>query len=367
MYLKQFVIIFLFSIITISSCHRTQDSVYYEASYLENYVLVPVDTIVIEYTEYFSIGSPIFFQGWNSYLLISDRDNACIWILDAEFQFITKIGTKGQGPGEFTDAPIPLLLENYFWLIDYNTKRAYKFNTEFNLISSALLPDELYILPSSPIAMGDYYILSAGGYYPQSEPTYYDKYNPLFVLDTVFNVIDNILEWDEIYYEEKYNAYAYSNFITSLARGNKTNFFARQMASYTIHEIDDNVKRLRIFGREPKYYHPPKAGEEFDKIQRSTDSFINFMDGTTLFSTIDYDASINRLYAPYYNITRDAMVKRNPFLSSRYLQVFDDKYRLIYDEEIPGIFTFSSNGNIYIRHKETPGYMKLITYQLLEQ
>lgn len=63
---------------------------------------------------------------------------------------------------------------------------------------------------------------------------------------------------------------------------------------------------------------------------------------------------------------KDAITKRDPYLSDRYLQVFDENYNCIFEDRIPGIYAFSADGKIYIRTDETPEFLELTVYNLSE-
>jgi len=353
-----------FLIFLLISCNHDHTDTYYSSDFTNKYNLVPIDTLLVVFNDDVIIGRSRLFHTWNNNILISDREFYTLWILDNELNYIDNIGKSGEGPGEFTDSPIPLVNGDSLWLIDYKTQRAYLYDGNRQLLDSALLPPDLYYTSSPPVTIGNHYIVSAGGPFPQSDPQYYRKYNSLFVLDNTFNTTDNILEWDDIYLESDYEAFAYSNFITDVAKGSGSTFYAQQRATYIIHHINNEFDIIKSFGRQPEYYQPPKRGISFRETQQSLENFYEFVSGTTHFYGIDYDSTSNLLFSRYSNLTHEGLVNRNPYLHDTFLQIYDDNYNCIFDGPIDGRFALAENGKIYILNKETPEYLKFIVFKV---
>jgi len=362
--------IFLLSTSILFSCQESAESDYYESISMDNYELIAIDTVYIHYTDSLLLGEPALFTKWNSYIFISDAQFTRVWVFDENFRFVTKIGSRGSGPGEYTDLPIPLFRDDHFCLIEYNSKRAHCYNSDFQLVSGNLLPGELYFLRILPISIDrDKNIFSAiyAGRYPASDSRYYHAYNSLFILDDSLNLSGSVLEWDDIYFNEDYKAFTISNNLVNLTKSAENSFFAQQRASYIIHHIDKNLEVIRSFGSKPDKYRLPESGVSISETQRSMEAFLEFHDGTIQFRQLDYDEETGRLHTPYTIINKDAILQRNPYLSNHYLQIYDDQYNCIYDGPIPGIYALSLNGKMYIRTAETPGYLELTVYKLSER
>ena len=241
----KFLLILKLAIIT-CGCNRSTDTEYHRSRLLETHNLIAIDTIRITYDEDFFMGTPVTFHVWQSYILVNDMENACVWIFDRNFNFIEKLGSHGTGPGEFSHYPVPLPDEEHLWLIDHNTKQMYRYDVDFQLVASARMPDELYILPISPVKIdANRYVMSAAaaGSYPQSDVRYYEKIKSLFVLDPSFEIIDTVLAWDDIYFDSDYHAFTFSNFLTNVTEGQPGTLYAQQGASFIIHKIDSAFEK----------------------------------------------------------------------------------------------------------------------------
>jgi len=349
------------------SCKEKEDySSLHKSKYITNNGgLELIDSIQYNYLNNEYIGRIAYAEPWNDYILFFDVVKKQVAIFDKSFKLVKKIGGEGRGPGEFTTLPMIILGTDTLMLFDTQSKKIFIYNDEFKYIQSLSLPSKyIYQYTHPSIKISKSYIFSITFPEPTSEIEYFSSNSPLVILDSQFELVKEYWEWDEIYLKDSLFTYSSSNHLTLLTKGINETFFATQNASHFIYQFDSNYQITKKFGRVPLFFKEPPSNITVKSVQKSYDSFLNYVINTTRVESIQFDETTELLFKVYYNPNKLAFQSHDSFEGERYLQIYKN-YDLIYDDEINGIFLFSRGGKIYCLDNETPNYFLIKIYKLI--
>jgi len=340
---------------------------FHESEYFGSHDLDIVDTLTYHYSDTVHIGNIGSIRSWSNHILISDTEYHKVWIFDYDLNYLKSVGKKGAGPGEFRDPPFICIIGDSLYLFQFRYRTANIYDRSYELVDHIQLPNDLTYPNACPITTGNHYISNSAHPYPATKDDYYTKFKSLVIFDKDFNYIKEFLEYDDIYSSSRYEAYARNNRQVRLTNSLEDSFYALQSATYKIRRFDNNFQMQHYFGRKPLHFGPIPENVSFQETIQSIQSVIDFISGTSNIFDMQYDNHNNYIYVYYATVKEEALLLRSPLLNKHYLQVYDNDYNVIYDDDIPGIFAFSRNGTIYIRNKETPDYLQLIKYRLRDK
>lgn len=327
-----------------------------------DHTAIKKDSLVFTYTDSLYIGQVSNINIWKNKILISDF-NKSLFIFDNRLKLIKRIGREGQGPGEFTYAPTPIVDSDTLILLNTEQKKYCIYDEKYNLISENKLPPEFSYLPYSPLYSDEKYIFFCAmpSIFRKSKP--FSKEKSLYVLDRKFNKKLNFYEWEDFYKEEKYFAYSIDHLNVLLAKADQ-GFFATQAGNVNFAFFSSKPSIIKKFGLKPRYFKDPPIESDPLKNQRSVEAAVEFSVNSTLRHKIIYDKLNKYLVLGYSNLDKDFFKKRSLLLGNHYLQIFDNNYDCIFDDEVPGQLAFIMNGLIYILTDQTDRYIKFYGYEI---
>lgn len=354
----------LFFILFIISCDKEEKDFY--SSLLKNdHHLIEIDSLIFVYKDSLFISRTADIGIWNNKILVTDFYENRVWIFDKHLNLQKIIGGKGNGPGEFTNCPNIFVDDKILWLFESSKKEISQYDSSFQYIQKYKIDEKVIYQPSVPIPLEDKFVLSVAYPYSIAEDEYFKKYKSLVAIDKKkYTILKNFFDWDNIYFDSKYDAYTKENIETFLAKKNDEYFYAQQKASFKITVFDKNLNLIKSFGLKPKYFKEPPQNLKFKDTQRSLEANARFIGSTTKFKGLQYDGNTHYLFVYYLNLYEDFYIKRSLLWGKHFMQVFDEDYNCIFDGEIPGKLAFVDDGKIYILTDEKPEYIKFKIFRL---
>lgn len=360
-------IIVLLFILFIISCDKEEKD-FYTSIFKDDHYLKEIDSLTFIYKDSLFISRTGDIVLWNNKILITDFYENKIWIFNKHLDLLKIIGGKGNGPGEFSNRPIIILPDDkILWLIEGGKKEISKYDSNFQYIQKYKMDERVIYQPSLPIALEDKFVLSAAYPYSVAEDEYFKRYKSLIAIDRKFTIIKNFFEWDEVYFDSKYDAYSKENNETFLSKKNDEYFYAQQRASFKITVFDKNLNIKKRLGLKPKYFKEPPQNLKLKDTQRSLEANARFIGSTTKFEGLKYDSITHYLFVYYVNLYEDFYIKRSLLWGKHFMQVYDENYDCIFDGEIPGKLAFVTDGKIYILTEERPEYIKFKVFRLVHK
>ena len=364
--LINFAILIIISYI-ITGCGNKKDKHFYESKGLYDHNLVVKDSLMFVFKDSANyIGQIYDIQFTYNKILISDY-NEHLSIFDNRLNFITRIGTRGRGPGEFTFPPEMILGEKNLILINLTDQKYCTYDTNFNFITERDIRSKLRFIPSSALISISGKIISHC-YDPSSQQgkNPFLNSNSLFIFNKNFSEIGELFPWKGYFLETRYLAYSYGTSKVLLALGNN-GFFASQAGNIDFSLFSSDLKVIKTFGIKPKYFQNPPIEPDVLKTQRSIETAVAFTTKYTYRQKIVYDSLNHYLILSYSNLNKDFFYKRSLLLGHHYIQVYDKNYDCIFDGEVPGLVAFTMNGLVYILTDETDSYIKLYGYEIIKK
>ena len=358
-------IIIIFFIFFIISCDK-EEKYFYSSILINDHTLKEIDSLTFFFKDTLFISRTADIVFWNSKILVTDFYENKIWIFSKQLDLIKVIGGKGKGPGEFSYRPNILPDGKILWLIDGSRKEISKYDSNFQFLQKYKMDEKVIYQPYAPITLEDKFVFSVLYPYSIAEDEYFKKYKSLVALDKKFTILKNFFEWDEIYFDDKYDAYTKENAKTFLSKKNDEYFFAQQRASFNISVFDKNLIIKNRFGVKPKYFKEPPKNLKFKDTQSSLEANARFIGSTTKFGGLQYDSTTHYLFVYYVNLYEDFYVKRSLLWGKHFMQVYDKNYDCIFDGPIPGKLAFADDGKIYILTEERPEYIKFKVFRLIK-
>jgi hypothetical protein len=335
-----------------------------ESKYMNNSKLQLIDSVRFNSNAAELIGDILHGYKCSGYYMFPDGINKSVHIFDKEYNYLSRIGGKGKGPGEFLHPPVIIINRKSIELVNVISKKIYNYNEEFKFISESFLPSDLQYIFFSPIKLLDNYIFSSvfPGSYAKDE--YFLNYKSLVVINKNYKIKENFYEYNDVYKDNSSITFAKTNFGNLLALGSKGYFYSNQNATFLITKFDSNLNEIITFGKKPKYYMVPQDNVSFEKLQSSYELLLNFKASSTIISKIDFDIDSKLFFLFYKNPSRDAYIKRDSQLFEKYLMIFNEQYDCIFDEKIVGEFLYSDSGEIHILDHKSENIYNIKKYNV---
>jgi len=363
--MKNILLVLWIVVILITSCTSEKKRNFFHSEKIEGYKLNLVDTIIIKSPKSV-IGAFQFMGKFGKYFYLSDHSNSKLHLFNEEFELVRSIGREGKGPNEFTKVPIVIKGGEKLKIFDMFSYRIHNYDGKFNYINLQKLPEGIEPLPEEPIYIKDNIIFSAQFSTPLGDD-YFRNYTALIACDTNMENKEGVMNWDEVYNDNEYKGAARQGIVTKITPATNQHFFAIQENSYLIHQIDDKLNTVKIFGIPSSNYRFPVKGQDFNKIQRSREFVINIASQQTQSRKICYDKENNFLYVNFYNHSLKALKTRNNDFTDKYLQVYDMSFNCILDTKIEGDYLFSADGYVYILSKELDDRIILTKFKVVKE
>lgn len=335
-----------------------------ESKYINNSKLQLIDSVRFSASTSKFIGAILYGFKCNGYYMFPDGIDNSVHIFDKEYNYLKKIGGKGNGPGEFQYPPVIISSHNSIELVNISNKKIYKYDEEFYFKSEYSLPSDLQYIFFSPIKLLDNYIFSCVFPSSMARDEYYSDYNSLVRFNKYFEAEENFYEYSDVYKNKSSITFAKNNFGNLLTLDNHGNFYSNQIATFFITKFDSNLNEIITFGKKPKYYKIPPNNTSFEKLQSSYELLINYKAASTSISKIDFDMDSKLFFLLYTNPTIDAYLKRDEQLYEKYLMIYNEQYNCIYDEKIVGDFLYSDNEEIHFLEKKGVNNFVVKKYKL---
>ncbi|MDH7605422.1 MAG: 6-bladed beta-propeller [Melioribacter sp.] len=356
------ILLYLLLIVFIS-CNSADDKLIYKSNYVANYELQLKDSIIYRNTKENYIGLIKDIKYWRGKILITDHYFKKLWIFDERMNLIKSVGRKGTGPGEYTFPPYICTDNKNIILIDYRTKKANLYDTNFIYIKNYNLPKHIYYQMYPAIKFNDKFILPGASYLSLNLKKHFDKAKSITVCDSAFELLEEILPWDESYKNETpYNIYRKG---VLLVKGAENTFYAKQLASPLIHHIDKDLKKIKVFGIKPRFFKEP-PNISLEEVMKSFEATADFGSKITWFRNIDYDEKNKLLIVYYVNLYKESWYNRSMLSGEHFLQIYNSNYDCIFDDKVEGILAFVSNGHIYLLTDENTDNIKIKAYDLVK-
>lgn len=335
----------------ILSC--TSKSNEYQSKYHDNLNIIKEDSLSLEYTDSLIINRIQTVVPWKQYLLIEDARSLCLWVFDRQLKFITVIGKRGKGPGEFTHSCMPIVKGDSLLIFDYRLRKIHIYDTTFQYLGERTLPLEISARNTPFLVFHQHYILS-GLYLGQAKAIavtkdYVRNNKSTYILDSNFRYKADVFPWDKLYENEEHSSFNSTASAVNFALGPKNSFFAHQIGDYKIAHFDSSFQLRTLFGIKSSNAKDPPRNEDIAKKSdsRSRGSIL-FTQSSLNMATL-YD-SVNNVVLSYFGTaTEESFYKRDPLIAKHFLQIYDaTTYDCIFDGTIPGILLFTEKGKIYI-------------------
>lgn len=280
-------------------------------------------------------------------IFITDYGAGDVKIYDKNGKLKKVFGRRGEGPGEFLRPFTIDFHQNKFCMVDTGRFHIYLYDNEFNKIT-----DFFYIVGRAPLVLTDDSIVT-GDYFKSEDGKEY--------VGIIFDFSGKIKEllipipwpkgdfWHRVGLEGFVDIDKNKNIYYSLKREIK------------IYKFDNSGRRLKVFGKIPSYYKPPKLTKKFKEwlFQRKKDSWeewyysYSWVSGFFVLKNFigniirNYNKKSNKsnCWLQFYdlegNLVEEGIRLREPSSSSRYFFVdsnHDDSFyileTILEDEEI---------------------------------
>jgi hypothetical protein len=349
--------LFILSILIIG-CKKNENDILFSKK-IDGYKLMKADSLIYYNTAESFIGSPTQVEYWNNYILVSDRAQTTVFILDSKMNLIKKIGNKGRGPNEFIREPRIILEDSTFLLHSMNMLERY--SSKLLFVEKIKLPEKLIFQKglNEDIMFGDKFVFSA------HEPDWFNfnGYKPIYVLTERFKNYLNLGKWDEIYTDPAYSAYTSEQSIVLFAKNHKSSFFAKQQASNIIQHYNSSFNIINQFCYIPSFFRKlPKV--TIKEYQKNYETVISYVKNITYCYKLCYDEKKQHLIVGYFHLPKDYKQGVQFTGGEYYINIFDKDYNCIYDGSSPGLLEFVKGGKIYFRSDFTEEHFTLIECEL---
>lgn len=366
--MKYWILLLCFIAIGCTKIKENRNEKYYPSKGLYNYSIQIKDSLIYRYKDSLIISNISQIVKKNSNYLITDKGLKRIIVFNKYFTKAIKIiGKKGKGPGEYTSTPIIINGTKFLEISDFRKKKINIYSDNYKLIESKSIDPKFIYNSFSNLFVNNKYVLNSLYPFPVNKDAYYRKYKSLNLFNKDLTFYKSILDWDKIYTEPSLEGYSRNNLAIFCSPASKNEFFVIQGATYYINKIGADLSVVKKFGIKPLNYKDPPEGVKFKDTQKSFETLVEYYSHITIISNLAFDKKNKRIFLEYGNTTANTFLKKDKFLTDRYLQVYNSEYNCIFDGEIDGVFLFTDNGYIYILTDENPDFIKIKIYSLINK
>jgi hypothetical protein len=346
---------------------QNQNMAMYASNYTDKAVLAQDSAYTFRFTDSLVLGSIGSVIAWKQYILVEDTRALKVWVFDKKLKYITTVGKKGRGPGEFTSSCILTPHGDSLCILDKRLRMIHLYDTNFRYIAQKQLPLEI-ALHEPPLRFNNHYIV--GGLYLGKQKSiefnqkYTDNNHSLFVIDSTMQITKNIFPWDEQYSNQTHQSFNTSASDVNLSPGLNNTFFAQQKGVYAIAQYDSTMKLVKYFGYKPKELRPPALDEEMKKLNDNRNRS-NILFQSTFFHVLRYESVSNTLITYSLTATEESMEKHDFTLAKLGLQVYDaTTYDCLFDGRAPGRLLYAEQGRAYFLTEDNAQKFTITAYTL---
>lgn len=146
-------VLLLLLLLLIASCQKENEV--YKSKFTNSIDFKYSNKITVKYTNNNYIGRIKEFLLWENKLVISDNEFKCIWLLDSNYNIISKLGREGKAPNEFVSSPNLIAGNDSLYLFDFQSKRLSVYDNSMNLANTINLSASHLVYPSRPILVNN--------------------------------------------------------------------------------------------------------------------------------------------------------------------------------------------------------------------
>jgi hypothetical protein len=356
------------------SCTKhTKEQPVYESALIDGGIaLEKAESISFSYHDTVTVGRIRRVVPWKEYLLVEDALRTKIWVFDKRLNYITTIGKKGRGPGEFSSSCIPTPKGDTLVILDDNTRKISLYDAGFHYLSSRVLPNNFQPEPTQVCSFGSHYLVSAVNLGKEKEKeieinsAYIRNNKSVFVFDETMNIQKEFFSWDALYENENHSSFNTMASAVQFALGTNNTLYAHQIGDYKIAHFDTTYTLLKYFGRKSPYAFSPPLNTDIEKGSNSSQArgMVLFTQ-STLYTSTQFDSTSNVVLSYFKTDTEESFQTRDDMLAKHYLQIYDaTTYDCLFDGRAPGILLYAEQGKAYFLTEDSPKQFTITAYKI---
>jgi hypothetical protein len=351
------------------SCSSNYD---YQSRYYDKFTFVKEDSLSFQYTDSLIINRIQTVSSWGKYILVEDARSMRLWVFDRQLKFVTIIGTRGRGPGEYSHSCVPIPKGDSLLVLDYQLRKVNIYDTNFHYIGERTLPFEIAPNNTQFLPLNQQYILS-GLYLGKAQAITFSKdyvrnNKSTFIFDSNFSYRKDLFPWDKLYENDEHSSFNSMASEVNFTSGHNNTFYAHQIGDYKMAHFDNNFQLLQIFGLKSSNAKAPPLNEVIVKQADSRSRASVLFTQSSINRATQYDALSNVILSYFENNTEESFYKRDPILSRHFLQMYDAKtYDCVFDGTIPGVLLFTENGRMYILTEDSSKQFTISIFKIQQK
>lgn len=336
-----------------SNRYKNHKIKYLEAKYSPKSKIKLIYSLIFNNTNNKYIGTISDAEVIKNRIYISDNSLKCIHVLDKNLKYITKIGSSGRGPHEFSVAPI--LTKDHDTLVVFDTRnnKLIRYNKNYNESSEISLPRDYFYMKTKPIYTEHNIFLAAVNKIVRNLNANLDDYTTILILNRKGKVQANVCKLLDDYKSHKNMLYYARNDYDIISQGFGNTIIVKQLATNKFIVLNNKGKELKVVEYRPKYYKDPPSVKTSYQFKSMEEAMKKFYSKETYYHRMIYDKHLNFLYINYRSLHANEYKTRSFLDADNYLLVFNNKFQPIFDGKIPGYLLSVEDGFVYVLTGET--------------